>query len=188
MNKLRKQVLIFGWLTLLIFPIPGFLMRYWLTDTHFLGFFEWQNLTIISVGFGLQLGFVYGILGYFLMQAPIFEKLPTRIERLIGEMKLKWYDGIFLSICAGFGEEFLFRAGLQFLTGPIIGAIIFVALHGYLNPWNWRFSLYGLIVLPFILLIAYGYEMFGIWFCVAAHFAYDAVLFRFMYEEEKNVQ
>jgi len=42
---------------------------------------------------------------------------------------------------------------------------------------NWRFSLYGLIILPFIVLLSYGFEFFGLWFAIAAHFAYDAVLF-----------
>ena len=65
-------------------------------------------------------------------------------------------------------------------------SILFVALHGYLNPWNWRFSIYGIIVLPFIFLISLGFEMFGLWFAVAAHFAYDAVLFTFIIREQKS--
>ncbi len=186
MNKLRNRILFFGWVTLLIFPIPGFLLRYFFTETSFFSFFELEKFKFIDLAYGLELGFVYGVLGYFLMQAPVFEKIPNRIERLVSEMNLKWYDGLFLSFCAAVGEEYLFRAGMQFFTGPFIGAIFFVALHGYLNPRNWRFSLYGLIVLPFIFLIAYGYEMFSIWFCIGAHFAYDAVLFRFMYEEQRD--
>jgi membrane protease YdiL (CAAX protease family) len=120
------------------------------------------------------------------MQAPFFDKIPTKIDKIIGELNLKIYQGIFLSLCAGVGEELLFRAGVQHYMGWCITAILFVALHGYLNPFNWRFSVYGLIVLPFILLISLAYYQFGLWFCIASHFSYDAVLFTFMINETKS--
>jgi membrane protease YdiL (CAAX protease family) len=109
-----------------------------------------------------------------------------KIDRIVGEMKLKFHHGIFLSLCAGIGEEFLFRSGMQPYFGWFITSIFFVALHGYLNPWNWRFSVYGLIIIPFIFLISLGFNQFGIWFSIAAHFSYDAVLFTFMIRETKT--
>ena len=111
------------------------------------------------------------------MNAPVFDKLPVRVETMVRNMKLSVWDCVFLSICAGVGEELLFRSGMQFYLGPLITSVIFVAVHGYLNPFNWRMSLYGLIVLPFILMISYGYEEFGLWFSIGAHFSYDLVLF-----------
>ena len=68
-------------------------------------------------------------------------------------MKITRTDALFISFCAGFGEEILFRTGMQHYLGILITSIFFVAIHGYLNPFNWRYSLYGLIVLPFILLL-----------------------------------
>jgi membrane protease YdiL (CAAX protease family) len=92
-------------------------------------------------------------------------------------MNLNVGDAIFLSFCAGFGEELLFRSGVQYYLGIVLTSVIFVAIHGYLNPKNWRYSMYGLIVMPFILLLSMGFETFGLWFAISAHFAYDAVLF-----------
>lgn len=112
------------------------------------------------------------------MWAPVFDKLPSRVEFMIKKLKLNFWDCLLISICAGVGEELLFRSGFQFYLGPIITTVLFVAIHGYLNPWNWRMSLYGLIVLPFIFIISYGYYEFGLWFCIMAHTAYDFVLFR----------
>jgi membrane protease YdiL (CAAX protease family) len=100
-------------------------------------------------------------------------------------MNLRVRDGIFLSLCAGIGEELLFRSGIQTYLGWQITSVLFVALHGYLNPWNWRFSVYGLLVLPFIILISIGFYEFGLWFAVAAHFSYDAVLFTIMIKEKR---
>ena len=103
-------------------------------------------------------------------------------------LKLNFWEGLFLSMCAGIGEELLFRSGIQPLLGPVITSILFIALHGYLNPFNWRFSIYGLIALPFILLISYSVGPFGLWFAIAAHFSYDAVLFTIMMYENKQEQ
>jgi membrane protease YdiL (CAAX protease family) len=141
----------------------------------------------LNIGLGLQFGFVYGILAMLLLQAPVFDKLPNRIDDIVRLMNLNVGDAIFLSFCAGFGEELLFRSGMQNYLGIIVTSLIFVAIHGYLNPKNWRYSLYGLLVLPFILLISLGFETFGLWFAISAHFSYDAVLFIAMLNTKNRI-
>jgi membrane protease YdiL (CAAX protease family) len=91
-------------------------------------------------------------------------------------MKLNYFDGFFLSVCAGVGEELLFRSGMQYYAGIWITSLFFVAIHGYFSIKKPLMSLYGLVVLPFILLISIGFNHFGLWFSIAAHFAYDMVL------------
>jgi membrane protease YdiL (CAAX protease family) len=183
---MKQRILLFGWITLLLFPLPAFLFRTFKEGLSFLEFIQIENIKILPIGLGLQFGIIYAFIAYLFMQAPFFDKIPTKIDKIIGELNLKIYQGIFLSLCAGVGEELLFRAGFQHYLGWWITAILFVALHGYLNPFNWRFSVYGLIVLPFILLISLAYYQFGLWFCIAAHFSYDAVLFTFMINETKS--
>lgn len=175
MNK--KSIYILGFITLLVFPIPAFVGLFILEEITPSQLFQFERLSVFNVVIGLQLGIVYAFLALLFMQAPVFDKLPNRIERLIKDMKLTVFDCIFLSLCAGVGEEFLFRSGIQFYLGVLITSVFFVAIHGYLNPMNWRMSLYGLIVLPFIVLLGFGLSEFGIWFCIAAHFSYDLVLF-----------
>jgi hypothetical protein len=47
--------------------------------------------------------------------------------------------------------------------------------------------MYGLIVLPFILLLSMGFKTFGLWFAISAHFAYDVVLFiAMLHNKEKE--
>jgi len=180
-------MLFFGWITLLLFPIPGFLLQFYFNDSTFINFMDIESYSILHLFLGLELGVIYGFISYFFVKSPFFENMPNRIDHLVKAMNLKVYHGIFLSFCAAVGEELLFRAGLQSFLGPIFCSILFVALHGYLNPLNLRFSVYGLIVLPFILLISYGLEPFGLLFCMAAHFSYDAILFTFMIKEDRCV-
>lgn len=166
-----------GLITLLIFPIPTFLVMWYFEDTSFLELLQLESITYLKLGVGIELGILYAFIAMLMMNAPVFDKLPVRVETMVKNMKLSVWDCIFLSICAAVGEELLFRSGVQFYLGPLITSVIFVAIHGYLNPFNWRMSIYGLIVLPFILLISYGFEEFGLWFSIGAHFSYDLVLF-----------
>jgi membrane protease YdiL (CAAX protease family) len=176
---LRKRSLyLLGLITLIVFPIPTFVVLYYFYDIQPLEILQFDSFQIIPVGFGLQLGFIYGILALLLMKSRIFDDLPVNIEQVVKRMRLSFLDALLLSLCAGIGEELLFRSGVQFFLDPVTTSIIFIAIHGYLNPLNWRMSIYGLIILPFVLFISYGFEYFGLWFAIAAHFMYDFVLFR----------
>ena len=177
-----------GIITLLVFPIPTFVVLYFFEDTLPIEIFQWENFSVFAISTGLLLGVFYAVIALFFMQAKVFDKLPSRIEHLVRDMNLSILDCIFLSLCAGIGEELLFRSGVQFYLGPIITSVLFVAIHGYLNPWNWRMSLYGIIILPFIFLISYGFISFGLWFSIAAHFSYDLVLFLVISESWKKTK
>lgn len=184
---LRKRSLyLLGLITLIVFPIPTFVVLYYFYNIQPLEILQFESFQIIPVGFGLQLGFIYGILALLLMKSRIFDDLPVNIEQVVKRMRLSFLDALLLSLCAGIGEELLFRSGVQFFLDPVTTSIIFIAIHGYLNPLNWRMSIYGLIILPFVLLISYGFEYFGLWFAIAAHFMYDFVLFRSISLDSSN--
>ena len=175
--------MILGLATLLIFPLIGYLLCQISGSVSLLDFLELDKIDPISIGYGLEFGIIYAFIAYLLMNASVFDNVSTRIDTLISSLKLKHWQGLFLSLCAGVGEELLFRAGIQPFLGVITTSILFIALHGYLNPFNWRFSLHGIIALPFILLLSFGYVHFGLYFAIAAHFSYDAVLFTFIIHE-----
>ncbi len=104
---------------------------------------------------------------------------------------LKPMDAIFISFAAAFGEEILFRSGIQNYLGVIATSILFVDIHGYFSFKNPKISLYGLLVLPFILILGFGFVFYGLWFSIAAHFSYDLTLFlviniRRRYESESD--
>mgnify|MGYP006099252351 CR=1 FL=1 len=180
----KRSLYILGLITLIVFPIPTFLVLWFIEGTMPGEIIQLETLSIYNVVMGLQFGVGYAFIALIVMRAKVFQKLPVRVEKIVKDMKLTLWDCLFLSICAGVGEELLFRSGLQFYVHPIIVSVIFVAIHGYLNPFNWRVSLYGLVVLPFILIISYGFIEFGLWFAISAHFAYDLILFTSMSDEE----
>lgn len=174
-----------GLLTLLVFPIPTFVILPWIEGVSFWEILDFENVRLSWILAGICFGIAYALFALLCMSARVFRNMPTRIEQIVRNMRLNIWECIFLSLCAGIGEELLFRSGMQFYFGPWITSVVFVAIHGYLNPMNWRVSLYGLIVLPFILGISFALPVYGLWFCIAAHSAYDLVLFLAMtYESE----
>lgn len=126
---------------------------------------------------GAEFGFVFG---FFMIVLTNIGSESTSISAQIATIKslhLTVFELFFLSICAGFGEEILFRLALQEWLHPLLAAVFFVAIHGYINPKDWSTTKYGIFVLFFIIAISYALEPLGIWFCIAAHVSYDFVLF-----------
>lgn len=171
-------------MTLVVFPIPAFVILYLFEDVAPIDVLNLDQLSIFTLFSGMLFGLFYGLMAMAIMRFPVFKTIPTRVDRIVKQMNLNFWDCVFLSICAGVGEELLFRAGVQLYLGPLLTSVLFVAIHGYLNPFNWRTSLYGIVVLPFILLISYALPIMGLWFCIGAHFAYDFILFLIMTQED----
>jgi hypothetical protein len=90
-------MLLLGFVTLLVFPIPTFLYFGWIGSSSLIALFQFENASILNIGLGLEFGFVYGFLALFLLKAPVFDKLPTKIEDLVRSMNLNWGDALFLS-------------------------------------------------------------------------------------------
>lgn len=184
MNK--RTIYLLGLITLILFPLPAFLALHYLFNITWFNFLHIDEISTIPILYGLEFGIIYAFLALLILKAPIFEKIPLRIDKLVKDLRLNYFDAFFLSLCAGIGEELLFRSGVQTFLGIWVTSILFVAIHGYLSLRKPKMSLYGLVVLPFIVLISYGYEHFGLWFSIAAHFSYDLVLFMVMINEDEK--
>jgi membrane protease YdiL (CAAX protease family) len=180
----KSKILFFGWVTLLLMPLPAYFALHYFKEVDIYAFFQVANFKTIPILYGLEFGIVYAFLAMLLLQAPVFKTIPLPIDKLVKDLNLNYVDAVFLSLCAGIGEELLFRTGIQTFLGVWITSFLFVAVHGYFSLKKIKMSLYGLVVLPFILLISYGFEHFGLWFSISAHFAYDLVLFFVLIQSE----
>ena len=82
----------------------------------------------------------------------------------------------FVSISAGIGEEIFFRGVLQPFLGVVITGVLFVAVHGYINPKNWRISIYGLYMTIGIIVIGVLTEKVGLITAIISHTVIDITL------------
>ncbi len=101
-------------------------------------FFDFLAFSIEDVGLGIALG-----IGLITIAALFFHRLPSVSEKLVRlqarnfaflEKRLSMPTIVFMSLCAGVGEEALFRGGLQTLLSDYtpIPLAIFVASFAFM--------------------------------------------------------
>jgi len=174
---MKKTTLIFGLGTLFFFGLGGGLIIEYIQQQRF--------TELLGRGMSLHHQLVLGILAglggsaiaLFLISRQFFKKERVYYSELISRLELDMWGMTFLSICAGIGEEIFFRAGIQPLLGIWWTAVIFVGLHGYLNPRNVRISIYGIILVGVIAIFGYLFEYAGLFSAITAHALFDLVLF-----------
>lgn len=162
----KTQFHLLGWVTLIVFPLPAFLVLHYFEGISLGEFFQKDKLTLSMVLLGVNAGLFYAFIILILGQFPAFQEQSVRQVRMIKALRLNWGDILFISICAGVGEELLFRAGMQFYLGPWLTSLIFVAIHGYFSFTSWKktcpVSLYYLLFCfwPLVLkLTDYGLQL-----------------------------
>lgn len=175
-----QQLRWLGLFTLFGFGGLGLLIIEWSDGPRFSEMIRGDFLFWEQAGIGLGFGTLFAFAGWGIIQLPFMEPVEKKYRTLIGSIRIGWADIIFVSLCAGIGEEILFRGGIQPHLGVWPTAILFVAIHGYLNPKDWRISIYGVFMTVAIGIIGLLYDRVGAISAFAAHTMIDVVLLRAM--------
>lgn len=178
------MVLVMATITLLIMPLIGWVIS--LFSSKVLLWDRWVGNKSIShqIFIGLGVGVLAGFLARKIIEMDFMEPVRARYAARFADLKLNWISVIYISLCAGIGEELLFRGAIQPLIGIVLTAFVFVAIHGYLNPKDWRVSVYGLFMTVVIILFGWMTEEIGIWSAVLAHTMVDVILLADLGKEE----
>lgn len=175
-----KTSLKLGLITLILFGAGGWIMIEYVQQKSVVQVlnagksFPFQIITGILAGLGASL------IAIWIISRRFFDPERDFYHGLIGRWKLNLSEIIFISWCAGIGEELFFRGGVQPLLGNWWTSILFVLLHGYLNPRNWRISIYGAVMVGIIYGFGSLFEHIGIVAAMIAHAVLDIALFRYM--------
>ena len=180
-----KQVNLLGWGTLLGFGFLGLTINYFLNDTSFFSPLYFHDSTFLGLLIGLAYGFIIAYASSLLTEGPKLKEACRKYTDKIQALNLSFPQYIFLSFCAGVGEELFFRVALQPHLGLWVTSILFVAVHGYLNPRSYIF-IYGSFLVFIVAGMGFLYIKFGFWSAAAAHFAYDLYLFKDIISEAEN--
>lgn len=187
MKITRKSFFILGLATLFGFSALGIAVIHYFHEVPVSRVFTYGDAWWYQVLRGFLFGGIAALNLLWLIQSKVLEEARLFFTKLINEADLKLPDLLFLSLAAGIGEEIFFRGALQPHIGIWPTAILFVALHGYLNPFNLRMSIYGLLMVVVSAGLGYLFEFVGIYAAMTAHFVIDAVLFiRFKYYPGKE--
>lgn len=183
---MRKRLLWAALFTLIGFPLIGWGILSIFEDNALSIIFRSPVNIWIQIPTGIALGFVLGYGAKFIVEQPFLSDVQEKYSRVIAGLKLNEWQIIFISLCAGFGEELLFRGAIQPLIGLWITAIVFVAIHGYLNPRDWKMSVYGIYMTIAIAALGYYTDYIGVIGASLAHAGIDYVLFKHLIKSGKT--
>jgi membrane protease YdiL (CAAX protease family) len=174
----RSTILILAFLTLLVMGGGGLML------IHYLGESPVQLIIAGKFPFYIQVltGSLYGIaaslLAWKVVEWPRMKDTRTFFEDLFRNSGIKGVDIIAISVCAGIGEEVLFRGFVQPYLGIWVTSILFVLLHGYLNPLNRPLFTYGVVMVVLIGGIGLIAQRVGLLASMVAHTVIDIYLLR----------
>jgi len=172
-----KQVIMWmAMVTLIGFPMVGMALMIFFSEESISIMMRQRADIYTQAAWGIGVGTAMGVIAHMVSGSKLLEPSTRRYSRLLGALRLNTIDKVLISVCAGFGEELLFRGALQWFWGIWPTAVIFVLIHGYLDPRDWRISIYGLLMTIFIGILGYMMESLGIWSAILAHTMIDVVL------------
>jgi membrane protease YdiL (CAAX protease family) len=180
MKSSNIRIISLALLTITLFPLLTFGVIYVFEDLpldFFISIFKTKSSFYIEVISGVTAGIVCGILAWKFIISSFMSSVLNKYGNLIKSLQLNIPSIIFISFCAGIGEELFFRGAIQLYLGIWITAIIFIAIHGYLDPTNWKISLYGILMTIIIALLGYMTEYLGLTSAMLAHSIIDIILF-----------
>lgn len=189
MRASRELFMRMGLLTLLV-PLVIVAILYYFNATTFM-----IPVVIGKVNIWIQL--LAGVAGGFLLSGitwlmgkwKYLDDVNFDYTLRLGIFNFSMQEILFLSFCAGVGEEIVFRGMIQPWCGVIATSFMFIGLHGYMSYSSWPKVVFGLILLSVGTLLGVLGEYVGLLSAIVAHILYDIVAFKRIqaeYEELKK--
>lgn len=140
-----------------------------------------------DIVYGLLSGAIIALGGIAIINAAFMRRIHIHYSNLLGRFKLSISEMVLISLCAGVGEELLFRGAVQPFLGIVITAFVFVGIHGYINPMNWRLSIYGLYMTVGISVLGFLSERHGLLTPIIAHTVIDIFLLYYLQKKAGSI-
>lgn len=180
-------------LTLGGFSLLGAVLIYFFVEASFAELLQTGRAFWTQTVWGASFGLWASLLAIALIRFTRLRSVRDFYARMFMGLKLNFADIAFYSMCAGVGEEILFRAALQTMAcgffvalgwpidmGVWLVSLVFVALHGYLNPRDPKMFLYGAFLVFVSAGMGYLFLYTGLLAAVLSHFVFDLIMFSYL--------
>jgi membrane protease YdiL (CAAX protease family) len=189
MKPSRELFMRMGLLTLLV-PLVIVSILYYFDATEFMipviigKMSVWWQLLL-----GVSGGFVLSGMTWRMGKWKYLDDVNFDYTLRLGIFNFSFQEILFLSFCAGVGEEIVFRGMIQPWLGIITTSFLFISLHGYLSYSSWPKVVFGLILFAVGTLLGMIGAYVGLVAAILAHILYDIIAFlriQAEYEELKK--
>ncbi len=174
----RRSLMLLALVTLVLFGMGGLALIVFGQHRSFTQVLLGERTVVFQVMAGSSAGIAIGSVAGWLIDRSFMRSVKHHYTRMIGGVVTRPVDIVLVSLCAGIGEEIFFRGAIQQWLGITATAILFVAIHGYLDPRNWRLCIYGVTLSLGMMALGWMAETWGLLAPMAAHAAIDVVLLR----------
>ncbi len=143
----------------------------------------------IQVGAGVAGGFLLSGITWLMGKWKYLNDVNFDFTLRLGIFNFSLQEILFLSFCAGVGEEIVFRGMIQPWLGILTTSFMFIALHGYMSYSSWPKVIFGLILFAVGTILGILGEYLGLLAAIVAHIIYDVIAFQRIqaeYEELKK--
>ena len=144
---------------------------------------------LFQIGIGVAGGFVLSGMTWLMGQWKYLDDVNFDYTLRLGIFNFSFQEILFLSFCAGVGEEIVFRGMIQPWLGVLTTSFMFIALHGYLSFSSWPKVIFGLILFAVGTVLGILGAYVGLLAAIVAHILYDIIAFQRIqaeYEELKK--
>ncbi len=175
-NKGRRyNVLLMALLTLVGFGTPGWFLIEVVQGRSLLDLVGGTRPLLFQLFVGVVYGLTFGLVVRCLVRRPFMSEAVARYAE-IGRQLARPLDIVLLSVCAGVGEEIMARGAIQYWLGILLTSVVFVVIHGYINPRKWKVSLLGVTSIAGNVPLGFMAEYWGLAAPMAAHTAFDVMV------------
>jgi membrane protease YdiL (CAAX protease family) len=189
MRASRELFMRMGLLTLLV-PLVIVAILYYFNATTFMIPVVIGKVNIwIQVGAGVAGGFLLSGITWLMGKWKYLNDVNFDFTLRLGIFNFSLQEILFLSFCAGVGEEIVFRGMIQPWLGILTTSFMFIALHGYMSYSSWPKVIFGLILFAVGTILGILGEYLGLLAAIVAHIIYDVIAFQRIqaeYEELKK--
>ena len=178
-----------GLLTLLVPLVIVAILYYFNATTFMIPIIIGKANVWIQVGAGVAGGFLLSGITWLMGQWKYLDDVNFDFTIRLGIFNFSLQEILFLSFCAGVGEEIVFRGMIQPWLGILTTSFMFIALHGYMSYSSWPKVIFGLILFAVGTILGILGEYLGLLAAIVAHIIYDVIAFQRIqaeYEELKK--
>ena len=189
MRASRELFMRMGILTLVV-PLVIVAILYYFNTTAFMIPVVIGKVNVwMQVGAGVAGGFLLSGITWLMGKWKYLDDVNFDFTLRLGIFNFSLQEILFLSFCAGVGEEIVFRGMIQPWLGILTTSFMFIALHGYMSYSSWPKVIFGLILFAVGTILGILGEYLGLLAAIVAHIIYDVIAFQRIqaeYEELKK--
>ena len=189
MRASRELFMRMGLLTLLVPLVFVAILYYFNATTFMIPVVIGKANVWIQVFAGVAGGFLLSGITWLMGKWKYLDDVNFNYTLRLGIFNFSLQEILFLSFCAGVGEEIVFRGMIQPWLGILTTSFMFIALHGYMSYSSWPKVIFGLILFAVGTILGILGEHLGLLAAIVAHIIYDVIAFQRIqaeYEELKK--